>query len=152
MYLPTCVSVATEAQLPALCALLGELFAQETEFQPDADAQYRGLARIIGHPEAGTILVALQDDTVVGMVNLLYTTSTALGAPVAMLEDMIVAPAARGRGVGTMLLQSAFHAARAKGCRRITLLTDGVNGAAQRFYARHGFARSPMIPMRVELP
>ncbi len=152
MRLPMYVSVATAAQLPALCALPGERFAQEAEFQPDADAQYRGLARIIADPDAGSILVAVEDEVVVGMVNLLYTTSTSLGAPVALLEDMIVAPAARGRGIGTMLLQGAYQAARARGCKRITLLTDAANTAAQRFYARQGFHHSPMIPMRVDLP
>ncbi len=64
---------------------------------------------------------------------------------------MVVQSAARGRGVGTMLLQAAFQAARAQGCRRINLLTDAHNTAAQRFYARHGFGASPMIPLRLNL-
>ncbi|HYQ38837.1 MAG TPA: GNAT family N-acetyltransferase, partial [Pseudomonas sp.] len=38
--------------------------------------------------------------------------------------------------------------AREVGCQRITLLTDADNAAAQRFYARHGFGPSPMIPLR----
>jgi GNAT superfamily N-acetyltransferase len=99
----------------------------------------------------GTILVAHENDALVGMVNLLFTESTALGSRVALLEDMIVLPAARGKGIGTMLMQAAFQAARAEGCKRITLLTDAKNAAAQRFYARHGFGRSSMIPMRLHL-
>ncbi len=151
MHLPMYVSVATEADIPALCGLLGELFAQESEFTPDAEAQRRGIARVLADPDAGTVLVAVEDEKVVGMVSLLYTTSTALGAPVALLEDMVVTPAARGRGIGTMLLQGAYQAARMHGCRRITLLTDADNAAAQRFYARHGFQRSPMVPLRIAL-
>ena len=152
MHLPMHVSAATAANLPALCELLRELFSLEAEFTPDTDAQVRGLTRILSDPQVGTILVATQDQTVVGMVSVLYTVSTALGAPAALLEDMIVAGPARGKGIGTMLLQAAFQTARAQGCRRITLLTDASNEAAQRFYAHHGFQRSAMVPLRVELP
>jgi GNAT superfamily N-acetyltransferase len=145
------VEPATDGDIPALCELLALLFAQEAEFAPDASAQRRGLAGIIGDPRIGSILVAREDGAAVGMVNLLFTVSTALGERVALLEDMVVAPAARGRGVGAELLAHAIAHARARGCRRITLLTDGANEAAQRFYARHGFAASGMLPMRLAL-
>jgi GNAT superfamily N-acetyltransferase len=150
MHLPMHISAATEADIPVLCELLRELFTHESEFTPNADTQHRGLARIIANPQAGTILMAHDHDAVVGMVNLLFTESTALGSRVAVLEDMVVFPESRGKGIGTMLLQAAFQVARVEGCKRITLLTEGRNAAAQRFYARHGFGRSPMIPMRVQ--
>ncbi|MBB3102783.1 GNAT family N-acetyltransferase [Azomonas macrocytogenes] len=142
---------ATPADIPELVVLLGHLFAQEAEFQPDIDAQTRGLTRIVEDARVGTILLARQQDKVIGMVNLLYTISTALGEPVALLEDMVVAPDARGVGAGSQLLQAAIAHAREKGCKRITLLTDTTNAAAQRFYARHGFEPSSMLPMRCQL-
>jgi GNAT superfamily N-acetyltransferase len=148
---PLLVERAAAADIPALAELLATLFAQEAEFTPDAAAHRRGLANIVGQPEIGTILVAREHGAVVGMVNLLFTMSTALGARVALLEDMVVAPAARGRGIGGALLAQAIAHARAQGCKRITLLTDGVNEAAQRFYARHGFTASGMLPMRLAL-
>lgn len=148
---PLSIQAARAADIPALCELLAALFAQETEFAPNAGAQARGLARIIGNPAVGTILLARDGEAIVGMVSLLFTVSTALGERVALLEDMVVAPAARGRGVGSDLLREAIAHARAQGCRRITLLTDGTNEAAQRFYARHGFARSGMMAMRLAL-
>ncbi len=142
---------AREHDIPALCELLSVLFAQEAEFTPEREAQRRGLARIVGHPDVGVILVAREGGAIVGMTNLLYTVSTALGTRVALLEDMVVAPHARGRGVGSALLARAIAVAREQGCGRITLLTDGVNEAAQRFYARHGFSISGMVPMRLTL-
>ncbi|MFD2838495.1 GNAT family N-acetyltransferase [Azotobacter vinelandii] len=137
---------ASAADIPALCHLLDQLFAQEAEFTPDREAQQRGLAAIIEDPRVGEILLAEEDGRPLGMVNLLYTISTALGTPVALLEDMVVDATARGRGLGTQLLEAAAATARRRGCRRITLLTDADNLDAQRFYARQGFARSPMIP------
>ena len=142
---------ATVEDIPALCRLLSLLFTQEAEFTPDPDAQARGLARIITAPGTGEILVAREGGEVLGMVNLLYTVSTALGAPVALLEDMVVAAAARGGGVGSRLLEHAIATARARGCRRITLLTDIDNHSARRFYERQGFTVSPMQPLRLAL-
>ncbi len=145
------ITPANLSDIPALCELLDILFSQEADFQPDREAQYRGLACILNSPETGLILTARQDRRVVGMVSLLYTVSTALGARVALLEDMVVFPDARGAGVGSRLLDQAIRSARLNGCKRITLLTDRANESAQQFYQRHGFAFSAMIPLRLAL-
>lgn len=145
------ISPATSSDIPVLCDLLGVLFSQEMEFTPDPAAQRRGLALIIGNPQIGHVLVARHGEDVVGMVSLLYTVSTALGARVALLEDMVVFPHAQGSGTGSELLVKAIELARRNGCQRITLLTDRMNASAQRFYQKHGFAFSPMIPLRLPL-
>lgn len=145
------ITPASVADIPALCELLAVLFSQEADFKPDYAAQSRGLARLIGNPALGLILVARQDGQIVGMVNLLYTLSTALGERVALLEDMVVSPAARGAGIGSRLLDEAIQTARLNECKRITLLTDRANESAQRFYQRHGFGSSAMIPLRLLL-
>lgn len=146
------IEIARAADIPALSALLTLLFSQEAEFRPDEAAQQRGLAAIIAEPSIGQILLARDDSgAVIGMVSLLLSISTALGARVALLEDMVVSPQARNSGLGSQLLQAAIVQARQLGCRRITLLTDLDNLAAQRFYARHGFSGSPMTPLRLLL-
>ena len=145
------LDAANEADIPALCELLACLFAQESEFSPDAVAQRKGLHLLLRQPEAGAILVARAGSQVVAMVNLLFTISTALGARVAILEDMVVAPAARRAGIGSALLQHAIDYSQSMGIERLTLLTDGNNHGAQRFYQRHGFAGSTMVPMRLGL-
>ena len=143
------VGEAIVGEIPRLCELLAELFTQEAEFRPDPERQAAGLRRIIDHPEVGSILVLRRDGEAIGMVNLLFTVSTALGAPVALLEDMVIHPDHRGDGHGSRLVQAAVERAEAAGCARITLLTDHDNEAAQRFYRRHGFESSSMLPMRI---
>ncbi len=145
------ITLATEADVPVLCDLLGILFAQEAEFRPDPAVQATGLRAILRSPDVGQILVARDGSAVVGMLSLLFLPSTALGGRVALLEDMVVRPDARGVGIGARLLQTAIAFARSAGCLRVTLLTDGDNAAAQRFYSRHGFGRSAMLPMRLLL-
>jgi ribosomal protein S18 acetylase RimI-like enzyme len=147
----TGIEPAREQDLPGCAVLLGHLFAQEAEFQPDPEAQLRGLRRILGDPGQGQLLVARDGDRILGMVSLLWSTSTALGGPVAWLEDLVVAPGSRGLGLGRALLEAAAARCRALGVSRITLLTDGDNARAQALYRSFGFRTSPMVAMRLGL-
>lgn len=145
------IRTATHDDIPALVRLLGQLFAQEAEFHPDDRAQARGLAAILADARIGSILIAEHGDKPVGMANLLYTVSTALGGRVAILEDMVIDEECRGAGFGRALLAAAIERARADGCLRITLLTDTDNARAQRLYGSFGFKRSAMVPFRLML-
>lgn len=148
--MPT-VRIAKPADIDACTRLLNVLFSQEHEFAPDLKKQEAGLGMLIGDSSAGTIFVCEADESIIGMVSLLNLVSTALGKKVAMLEDMIVDPEWRGQGIGAMLLDHACSWARENGYGRITLLTDGDNVPAQRFYGAHGFARSTMVAFRKQL-
>ena len=141
---------ASATDVPQLCGLLALLFAQEADFTPDAGRQGRGLRLILENQETGVIFCAVEGETIIGMVSILVTVSTAEGGRVAWLEDMIVHPDMRGHGIGGRLLHEAIRGAREAGCLRITLLTDDTNSAAMRFYARAGFGRSRMVPFRLK--
>jgi len=117
------ISPATLSDIPQLCDLLELLFSEEAEFYPNRALQSAGLHQIIENPDGGQILVlAAKDPFSFGMVNLLFTISTALGGRVAILEDMVIQAAQRGSGAGSRLLQAAINVARSAECRRITLL------------------------------
>lgn len=142
---------ASKSDIPALNELLSILFTQEVEFAPDTEAQCKGLAVIIDNPDFGAILVAREGGIIVAMVNILFTISTAIGERVAILEDMVVSPCMRGSGIGSDLLNHAIDFSRSSGVKRITLLTDNDNASAQRFYAKHGFLKSSMVPLRLTI-
>jgi len=140
---------ATIDDLPSLAKLLGFLFEQEAEFTANYNRQTKGLEMIISNPTIGELLVAEQPHSgIVGMVSLLYTVSTALGGKVALMEDMIVHPNDRGHGCGSMLVGAALELAKERDCKRITLLLDFDDLSAERFYQKHGFKLSPMVPLR----
>ncbi len=145
------ITPATLTDIPQLCSLLALLFSQEADFTPDANKQAAALRQIIEQPDAGRILVLRDGIDCIGMVNLLYTVSTACGGKAALLEDLIVDSAWRNVGLGSTLLQAAIELARNEKCRRITLLTDCSNNAAIRFYQRHGFGSSAMVPLRLTI-
>jgi GNAT superfamily N-acetyltransferase len=134
-----------------LAELLEVLFAQEAEFVPDRKKQERALRMILEDPMRGRIFVARDGARLVGMVSILRTVSTAEGGPAGLLEDLVVRPEARGKGLGSRLLAHAIAQARAEGLTRLTLLTDGDNFNAHRLYERAGFSFSSMRPMRLKL-
>ena len=135
---------ARKGDVESLVALLGQLFAQEVEFKPDPARQRRALRLILGSPSVGRILVAEVEGRVVGMVSLLASVSTALGGPVAWLEDLVVASEWRGQGLGKRLVKEALAEAKKRGWRRLSLLTDSDNLRAHALYRGLGFVASPM--------
>ena len=145
------VGLAQKKDLPQLVELLGVLFAQEADFTPDAAKQQRALEAIFADPRIGRIYVAREGGRVVGMVSTLYTISTAEGGKAAWLEDMIVLPESRGRGIGAALLEHAVVSSREEGCLRLTLLSDEDNAPVHAIYAAEGFQFSGMRPMRLKL-
>jgi GNAT superfamily N-acetyltransferase len=145
------IDFARADDLPAMAELLDELFTLEADFQPDRPKQIAGLRHILADPSRGRLFVLHIDGRVAGMANALVTISTAQGRPVVLLEDVIVAPAHRRRGLGRALVSHVLDWARAQGLARITLLADRDNAAALAFYARLGFAPSAMTVLRMVL-
>lgn len=142
---------ASHADIEAICDLLGELLSQEADFSPDRNKQRHAVEVILADPDQAHMLVLTVDSEVVGLVSLLYLTSTAMGGKVAMLEDMVISASHRSQGYGTRLLTAALAFAKQQGCLRITLLTDADNLRAQQFYQQQGFSMSAMLPMRIML-
>jgi len=143
------IEPATEADLDELSEMLGELFAQEGDFRPDKEKQLRGLRLIFEQPSRGRVFVLRQNGAIVGMINLLFTISTAEGGFVIVLEDLVIHKKYQGKGYGRRLLQHAIDFAKQKNFLRVTLLTDRPENVAQEFFRHHGFVESSMIPMRL---
>src|SRR4030095_13249402 len=143
------IEPATEADLDELSQMLAELFAQESDFRPDKDKQLRGLRLIFEQPSRGRVFVLRRNGVIVGMINLLFTISTAEGGFVILLEDLVIHKEYQGHGYGSKLLEHAINFARQKNFLRITLLTDRPENLAQELFRRQGFHESSMIPMRL---
>jgi ribosomal protein S18 acetylase RimI-like enzyme len=142
---------ATIADIPALSDLLNVLFSQEADFKPNPEKQQRGLRLILENPAIGHIYCADVNGAVAGMVSILFSISTAEGGRAAWMEDLVLHPDHRGKGIGETLLKEATASAKAAGCTRITVLTDATNYLAIRFYKNQGFIRSGMVPFRLYL-
>jgi len=142
------IDFAATADLPQLADLLAELFTLEIDFKPDREKQLRGMRLILDNPALGRLFVLRDGERVLGMANALITVSTAEGARVLLLEDVIVRRELRGNGLGRKLLEHVFDWAAALGITRVTLLADKGNAAALDFYRKLGFDDSHMQVMR----
>lgn len=145
------IEFAGAADIPAMADLLHELFTLESDFVPEREKQLAGLGLILDNPSLGRLFVLRIDGRVAGMANALITVSTAQGAPVLLLEDVIVSQAFRGGGHGRALVAHVLDWARGQGMGRVTLLADQDNAPALAFYERLGFAPSAMKVLRKAL-
>ncbi len=107
------------------------------------------LADIPGRADRTTILVAVDDGRVVGCVTLElqgrvgdWDGDPPLRPGEAHIRMLGVDPAARARGIGTQLMAACEARARATGKTFVTLHTTTKMEAAQRMYARLGYART----------
>src|SRR3954468_4257682 len=108
------IEQATLEDLPQLTDLLHDLFSMEGDFTPDRSKQIPGLRLILEQPSRGRIFVLRHNGQILGMINLLFTISTAEGGFVILLEDVVVHDAFRGHGYGSRLLEHAINFAKQK--------------------------------------
>lgn len=135
--MPVSIGHANAGDIDSLVSLLNVLFSIEQDFTPNELAQRRGLELLLASPDQGQIFIARHPvEGVVGMVSAQLVISTAIGAPSAWIEDMVVRESFRGRGVGKLLLDQVREWAVLKGAGRIQLLADADNTPALDFYRR----------------
>lgn len=83
-------------------------------------------------------MVATLDDRLQGFVHYLFHDRTWSIKPTCYLEDLYVAPGARGSGIGRALIEAVYAAANATGSRDVYWQTQADNATARRVYDRIG--------------
>jgi GNAT superfamily N-acetyltransferase len=132
------IRLATEHDIPMMAELLHELFAIEADFTPDYARQARGL-HLLMNSDRAVIFVAEVKGEVVGMCTVQVVVSTAAGAEVGSVEDVVVDIEHRGKGIGTSLLHTMEEWAADRGLARLQLLADLDNHSGIRFYRSHAW-------------
>jgi GNAT superfamily N-acetyltransferase len=107
--------------------------------KPSDDAVLELSRWLLDHPEDGVQVLARDDDgAAIGFATVYWTWRTMHAARVAVLEDVFVAPEARGSGAAEALIGDALARARDAGARDLTWQTAKTNERAQAVYARVG--------------
>ena len=87
----------------------------------------------------GEVLVADEDGTLLGVVTVSYNLAIRYAGEYAQLEELIVDPAARGKSVGRLLVETAVERARARGCAEFGLYLLETTEHNRPFYQKYGF-------------
>ena len=134
--------------IESMILLLAELFSIEADFQVDADKQRAGLALLLNGDNAQVCVAQNERGQIVGMCSVQILISTAEGAKVGLVEDLIVSANYRGQGVGKKLLLFLENWAWQQGLKRLQLLADKNNQLALDFYARQDWQYTQLIALR----
>jgi N-acetylglutamate synthase-like GNAT family acetyltransferase len=111
---------ARASDTPAIDRLIGH-YAEQGLLLPRAEAEIRGkIANFLVLEKNGNLMSCLALER--------------YGADLAEIRSLAVHPEARGRGVGSKMIDFAFTAARRRGISRVFAVTH-----APAFFLRHGF-------------
>ncbi len=128
---------ASEADVPALLALFGELHPGDPA--PPARAAAEAWRAIEGQ-SGRVVLLAESDGVAAGTIDCATLPNLTRGARSFMLvENVVVAATHRRSGVGAALMEAAFAVARQANCYKVQLLSRSGRGAAHAFYESLGF-------------
>ena len=112
--------------------------------QPSNLAQSRAfIAERIARDESVVFYAQEQGGETLGFVQMFPTFSSIDAHRTWLLGDLFTTPAARGKGVGTLLMNTARDFARLAGAKGMTLETATDNFTAQRLYEAQGWVRDP---------
>jgi GNAT superfamily N-acetyltransferase len=85
------------------------------------------------------VVVAAMDGRLAGVVSVHCVPSLVLDAALGRITALVVAAAARGCGIGRLLVEAAEAFAREQGCERIELTSGDHRPDAHAFYERLGY-------------
>ena len=128
---------AEAADAAAVARLLHDFNTEFGDPTPGVAALTERAGEMIAAEE---MIVMLAGERPEGLAQLRLRPSVWSGALDAYLEEVYVAPAHRGRGIGRALLESVLEVARAQGATRIDLGTSETDTAAIGLYESCGFS------------
>jgi len=142
--MPATVREATEADLPRILELLDQLPLSPDDARKDPDSaraeRYQAAFREIEGNDRHRLLAMEVDGRIVGTcVVIVVPNLSHEGQPWAIVENVVIDEAERGKRYGEQLMQRAREIAERAGCYKLTLTSSKPRTDAHRFYRRLGF-------------
>lgn len=134
---PLVSRIATLDNLPAVLTMM-RAFYIEDRLHFDESATPRAVSALLSDPGCGALLLLGADGTD-GYLALTRGFSLEQGGHHALLDELYIAPAARGRGLGAQALELASTQARTWGVAVLRLEVHHHNPRAKALYLRAGF-------------
>jgi GNAT superfamily N-acetyltransferase len=140
------IAPVTEADLADLLPLM-RAYCDFYEVSPtDKDLLAMSRALIADSDRHGVQLIARDSSgAAVGFATVFWSWSTLSGGRIGVMNDLFVAPAARGSGVAPALIEACLERARRHGAGSLGWQTARDNARAQALYERIGARREEWI-------
>jgi GNAT superfamily N-acetyltransferase len=132
------IRTATAQDVPLILSFIRQLAEYERLLDAVKATEEALRATLFGPTPVGEVLIAEDGGTPVGFALFFQNYSTFLAQPGLYLEDLFVIPAARGRGVGRVLLERLAQIALDRGYGRVEWAVLDWNAPAIGFYRRIG--------------
>lgn len=134
---------ATEADLPAIVAMLADDELGATRESPDDLSPYKAALDLITADPLLMQVICERDGVVLGTMQVSITPGLSRkGMSRANIEGVRVSATTRGGGIGKQMIEWAIEYARERDCGLVELTTDKSRADAHRFYDRLGFEQS----------
>lgn len=146
------IDSANEGDLGALLPMM-RAYCDFYGASPSDDGLVAMARALIAAPDAdGMLLVARDGDgAAIGFATVCWKWSSLRAARIAVMEDLFVAPEARGQGAADTLIRACADRAREHGAPVITWLTAPDNSRAQAVYNRVGATAATFLEYELEL-
>jgi GNAT superfamily N-acetyltransferase len=128
---------AASADASVVAELLHDFNTEFDTASPGVDVLTRRLRSLLAGPDTIAYLVGAP---AAGVALLTLRTNVWYDGPVALLDELYVAPDRRGEGLGSRMMERILADAAATGVSAIEINVDEADVDAQRFYERHGFS------------
>ena len=112
-----------------------------------SDEELLALVRaLIADPDReGVQLIARRGGEAVGFATIYWSWATTIASRIGVMNDLFVAPAARGSGAAEQLIEACVDECRRHGAAELAWQTAPDNERAQRVYDRVGARRSQWV-------
>ncbi len=117
----------------------------------DSERNRSFFRRFLAPSDDGLLLGARDGGELLGYACLYWTFTSLIPAETALMNDLFVSEAARGRGVGRALIEASAAVARERGAAQLEWATAPDNLTAQRLYDSTGAERSEWVEYELEL-
>ena len=135
----------TETGLVELLPLM-RAYCDFYEAAPSDDALLSLARALIVDPEReGVQLLARSEGRAVGFATIFWSWATTSAERIGVMNDLFVAPEARGTGLAAALIEACRAECAARGARKLTWQTALDNAAAIKVYDRVGATREQWV-------
>jgi GNAT superfamily N-acetyltransferase len=140
------IATVADADLPELLPLMRG-YCDFYEVDPPDDELLAMSRALIADPEREGVQLIARDDagTAIGFATIFWTWSTSTAARIGTMNDLYVAPGARGGGTAEALIRACLDRCRGRGAVRLEWQTALDNVRAQAVYERVGGKREQWL-------